>query len=264
MLYTEALQGLGRLGLVWAVFQQKRYNSVHKSVYGLSYDLYLLECVTNFISTYCSVLYRYSDLANVQFTNRYPLLYPSQGTGVPVSMALLVIDALLMIASAVVISQLWKYRATRNVEQGASLMLLGIFTSVVVFSYFTYACSLHNLPKSNSGRFGVFYIEHINYLWVIGNALSAFKYFPQLSLNWVGMSTKGFSPRYLKTSLISTIIIQVSNLFVSIDNLEFYEWPFNMTPRVVSALHLLALLLLFYQHNFAYAKNKPFLKRTYD
>lgn len=264
MLYTEAVQGIGRLGQVWAVIQQKRYNSMHKSIYGLSYDLYLLEFVTNFISVYCSVLYKFSGLTSLQFTNRFPLFYPSQGNGLPVSMALLFTDTLLLLVSAVVISQLWRYRATRNVEQGASIILLAIFTSIVVFSYFTYFCSLYNIPKSNSGKFGVFYIEHINYLWIIGNFLSAFKYFPQLSLNWMGMSTKGFSPRYLKSALFATIIVQASNLFTSIDGLDFYEWPFNMIPRAVSLMQLFALLLLFYQHHFAYAKNKPFLKRTYE
>lgn len=264
MLYTEVVQGLGKIGQLWALMQQKRYNSVHKSIYGLSYDLYLLEFATNFISIYCSVLYKFSSLANSQFINRFPLFYTSSGKGLPVSMALMFIDALLLMVSGLIISQLWRYRATRNVAQGASLMLLGIFTCTLVFSYFTYFCSQYNIPKSDTGKLGVFYIEHINYLWVIGNFLSAFKYLPQLSLNWMGMSTKGFSPKYLKSSLIAGLIVQAANLFTGIDGLEFYEWPFNMVPRIVSILQLLELSLLFYQHHFVYVRNKPFLKRIYE
>lgn len=233
-------------------------------MYGLSYDLYLMQFATYFISLYCTVIYKYSELAARQFSDRFPLYYSLNAEPIPISMPILLIDLVMLAVSSIVIFQLWKYRATRNVKQGTSLLLICIFLMILIFSYFTYICAEYNLPERNSGRFGVYYIEHVNYLWVIGQFLSAVKYLPQISLNWMGISTKGLSPKYLKISIIATSILQASNLCSFIDNLEFYEWPFNLTPRVVSFLQLIWLGIIYYQHYYAYAMNKPYLKRIYE
>ena len=232
-------------------------------MYGLSYDLYLMQFATYFISLYCTVIYKYSELAARQFSDRFPLYYSLNAEPIPISMALLLIDLVMLAVSSIVFFNCGNTELLETLSN-ESLLLICIFLMILIFSYFTYICAEYNLPERNSGRFGVYYIEHVNYLWVIGQFLSAVKYLPQISLNWMGISTKGLSPKYLKISIIATSILQASNLCSFIDNLEFYEWPFNLTPRVVSFLQLIWLGIIYYQHYYAYAMNKPYLKRIYE
>ena len=222
-----------------------------------------MQFATYFISLYCTVIYKYSELAARQFSDRFPLYYSLNAEPIPISMALLLIDLVMLAVSSIVFFNCGNTELLETLSN-ESLLLICIFLMILILSYFTYICAEYNLPERNNGRFGGYYIEYVNYLWVIGQFLSAVKYLPQISLNWMGISTKGLPPKYLKISIIATSVLQASNLRTFIDNLEFYQWSFNPTPRMVSFLQLIWLGIIYYQHYYAYAMNKPYLKRIYE
>ncbi|UCS23792.1 uncharacterized protein HLK63_M10241 [Nakaseomyces glabratus] len=159
-------------------------------------------------------------------------------------MPLLLIDLVMLAVSSIVFFNCGNTELLETLSN-ESLLLICIFLMILILSYFTYICAEYNLPERNNGRFGGYYIEYANYLWVIGQFLSAVKYLPQISLNWMGISTKGLPPKYLKISIVATSVLQASNLRTFIDNLEFYQWSFNLTPRVVSFLQLIWLGIIY-------------------
>lgn len=243
-----------------AILYQRRYNKLHHSIYGLSYDLFVLDLLGNCLSVYCTLNYRLSPLLRSQFAKRFPLFYPLDKNQVPISLLLLLKDLLIMAASALVIRQLVLYRATKHIYQGLSKICLIVLIISAIFAVFTYTCSCYDLPMSDSGRFGVFYLEHINYLWVIGNVLRAFRFLPQLTLNWMGSSTRGLSSKYvLITSLGNSIMLL--GLAILPQQIEFYRSPFNLTPVFVKAIETISLIGILYQAQYLYLGTKPYLPK---
>ncbi|GAV49531.1 hypothetical protein ZYGR_0P01750 [Zygosaccharomyces rouxii] len=243
-----------------AILYQKRYNKLHHSVYGLSYDLYLLEIVGQFLTIYCTINYRWSPLVRLQLSRRFPLFYPLDGSNIPISNPLLIKDVILTICGLLVLRQLMLYQSTKHIYQGFSttcMSIIGIFAS---FSMFTYFCACHNLPERDSGKFGVFYIEHVNYLWVIGNTIRAFKFLPQITLNWMGSCTRGISSKYIIVNSLACLLILVGSL-VSSPNKEFHQNAFNNCPWVVTLVQFLSLCAILYQAQCLYVKKKPYLPR---
>lgn len=243
-----------------AILYQRRYNKLHHSIYGLSYDLFVLEFLGNSLSIYCALNYRLSPLLRSQFAKRFPLFYPLDKNQVPISLLLLLKDTLIMAASALVIRQLILYRTTKHIYQGLSKICVFVLVISAIFSVFTYTCSCYNLPVSDSGRFGVFYLEHINYLWVIGNLLRAFRFLPQLTLNWMGSSTRGLSSKYVLINFLSNSIMLVG-LAILPKQIEFYRCPFNLTPVFVKTIESLSLVGILYQAQFLYLGTKPYLPK---
>lgn len=234
---------------------------MHRSIYGLSYDVYILEIWSRLISIYCTLHYLLSPLVRSQYAARFPLFYPLEaGITLPISLLLLLQDCMVIVCALTVLRQLTYYRSSKHIFQGLSYILLFTLGFIVCFTIFTYTCACHNLPYRNSGRFGIFYIEHINYLWVFGNLLAAVKYLPQVSLNWMGNSTVGVSSKYVLINLFSSILF-LTGYILWTPNEKFYEISFNIMPMSTGLTQFVLLVGLFYQAQFKYFGSKPFLPK---
>lgn len=213
-----------------------------------------------FLTVYCTINYKWSPLVRSQLSRRFPLFYPLTGPGIPVSNLLLIKDIVLIICSLLVLRQLLLYQSTKHIYQGFSttcLSILGIFSS---FSIFTYFCACYNLPEHDSGKYGVFYVEHINYLWIIGNTIRAFKFLPQLTINWMGFCTRGISSKYVIINSLGCLLILLESL-ASPTKKDFHQNIFNNCPWIVTLVQFLSLCAIFYQAQCLYVKNKPYLPR---
>ncbi|AQZ18607.1 YCL002C [Zygosaccharomyces parabailii] len=253
------LQCISGLLSITAVLYQKRYNRLHHSVYGLSYDLYILDIICHFLSVYCTMNYRWSPLVKSQLSKRFPLFY-SMGSSPPISFALFLKDLLFIISCFFVLRQLTVYRSTRHIYQGFSVICMFVLGLSGLFAIFTYVCACSNLPERDSGKLGVFYLEHINYLWVISYGLSAFKYVPQLTLNWMGSCTRGLSSKYITINLVACLIKLLSSIFPS--NKEFYEKAYNLCPCVVTLIQFTCLCGIIFQAQWLYMRNRPYLPKV--
>ncbi|CCH60974.1 hypothetical protein TBLA_0D04780 [Henningerozyma blattae CBS 6284] len=253
-------QFIGGLISTSAIHYQSRYNKIHRSIYGLSYDLYILEFFSHLVSIFCTLQYKFSPLISKQYAERFPLFYPQDdpATNLPISIILLLKDILISISSLAILKQLNKYRSSKHIFQGISIYCITSIIILIIFSILTFTCSRFYLPERNSGKFGIFYIEHINYLWVLGNFLSCCKFFPQISINYMGSSTIGFSSKYLVLYIIS-ILCQFLTLFG--DEKPFYRLEFNRTPFFTIIIQFISLMFLLYQAQFLYLNSRPYLPR---
>ncbi|SCU78781.1 LAMI_0A05908g1_1 [Lachancea mirantina] len=236
---------------------QRRYNRLHKSIYGLSYDLHVLNSCYDVISIYCSMNFLFSNLVRRQLSLRFPLFY-TDARNIPVSKLQLCISCLDLFCSILVVKQLHQYRKTQNINQGVSYLCLITIASSLIFGVFTFACSTLNLPI-DSGRFGVFYLEHVNYMWVIGTLLSSLKLFPQVTLNWSGMCTQGLSSKYVVLTLTSELLEALGMAFFQ--HQHWFEIPFNFRTRYDLSFNIISLVCILYQAQYLYLGAKRRLPR---
>ncbi|SCV04931.1 LANO_0G14576g1_1 [Lachancea nothofagi CBS 11611] len=235
-----------------AVLYQRRYNRLHKSIHGLSYDLYVLSFISYLFATYCGVNYLFSALVRKQLIQRFPVFFPQDNPEIPVSKSILLTDILNLVCSVVVLKQLMRYRYTKHEYQSVSFMCISVVVVCATFCVFTYACASLNLPLKDSGRFGVFYLEHINYSWVIGTFLSGFRLVPQIMLNYMGTSTQGVSSKFIILSIASVVLQLTVGLITR--NQPHYRMPLNGKPLYEPALHLVFLIFILYQAQYVYRR----------
>lgn len=205
--------------------------------------------------------YLWSPVVKSQLSKRFPLFYPANEIiAVPVSISLLLKDLLKLVTCTLVLRQLLIYRSTKNINQGVSSTCTLLLLIVSAFGVLTYACSCYNLPVSDSGRFGVYFIEHVNYMWVVGNIIQGLKYVPQLSLNWMGLCTRGISSRFILLSLLSESVIGLGSIIL-LQGTDFYRKPYNLTPDSVTIMKILCLSGILYQAQFLYLGRKSYLPK---
>lgn len=222
------------------------------SIYGLSYDLFIFDAFGQLVVIYFTSCYRYSLLAARQFSERFPLFYSEQQSQhVPINNVLFACDIILMISRLLILSQLLKYRTSKHIYQGISAVCFAFLISSLLFGVFTLEFSLYHLPYRNSGLFGVFYIEHINYLWVIGNVLRSIKFVPQISLNWMSNIVVGLSDKYIILNILSALFA-VAGYSLHQNQEEFYRIPFNNVPYLSLIFQCACLLFIIYQRYWLY------------
>ncbi|SCU90842.1 LAME_0E10220g1_1 [Lachancea meyersii CBS 8951] len=236
-----------------AILYQRRYNRLHKSVSGLSYDLYVLSFASYVLNVYCGLNYLCSGLVRKQLVRRFPVYFQRKVADIPVSTAILVADLLNLISTGAIIKQLVNYRRTKREYQSISYICISILAVCLIFCVFTHACASFNLPSRDSGRFGVYYLEHINYSWVLATLLSGVRLVPQVSVNFMGRSTQGLSSKFMLLSIASAVIQIVIEMCTHARSHPFT--PLNGKPIYEPALHLIFLLIVSYQVHKVY-RNK--------
>lgn len=221
--------------------------------------MYVLNLFSCCISIYCTLQYMFSPLVRNQLSRRFPLFYPRDETKVPISVGLLIAEFMNVFCVCLVLKQLIRYRSTQHIHQGLSIICVFVLLFAISFSIFTFACSSLYLPDQDMGRFGIFYLEHINYLWMIGNFLSAFHIVPQVTLNWMGSCTQGVSSKFVVLSMLSVLTAIIGNMLAGPK--IFYKIPFNHIPIFRSLSQLIFLSIILYQAQFAYLGRKPILPK---
>ncbi|CEP61737.1 uncharacterized protein LALA0_S03e09758g [Lachancea lanzarotensis] len=244
-----------------AALYQRRYNRLHKSISGLSYDFYVLSFTSYFLSVYSGLNYFFSTLLHKQLFRRFPIFFERNAKEIPVSATILLTDIANLICTSAVLKQLFDYRSTRRETQNVSLICTIIVAACAVFTVVTYECATWYLPDGNSGRFGVFYLDHVNYSWILATLLSSFRLLPQLTVNFMERSTQGISSKFVVLSTLSA----ASQLIVEIcfRRKSHPYMPLNGKPLFESLLNLLLLLAVNYQvHHVYWNQGHSLVKRT--
>lgn len=267
-------QIVGQFITVLALHYQKRYNRLHRSIYGLSYDTQWFQLLQHIISVYCSLNYRFNPIVRGQLQRRYPHLYAdpttNQPSNIPISWSMFIFDLLLSWNLFSLIRQLRRYGYTRHIHQGiSSLATFIILTFIVVFGittlWFAYWFGIHQ--NKDSGLLGIFWLDHINYLWLMSQVFHVWSFWPQLCINWMGKCCQGLSSRFVILSLLSSIIkfIGVTILNQKYDNTTgYYFWPFNLDGKYIIICELLSISLILLQAQYFYPNNKPYLPRQFE
>ncbi|SCU97967.1 LAFA_0G14532g1_1 [Lachancea sp. 'fantastica'] len=233
-----------------AVLYQRRYNRLHKSIAGLSYDLYVLSFTSYLLSVYCGFNYVFSTLLHKQLHQRFPVFFGQDKNKIPVSTTILLSDVVNLICASAVLKQLFDYRSSSRDAQHISLICVIIIAACAVFSVFTYACATLYLPGKDSGRFGIFYLDHVNYSWILATFLSSFRLMPQLTVNFMERSTQGISFKFVVLSTVSAIF-QLVVEFCNQKRTHPYT-PLNGKPLFEPLLNLIFLLSVIYQVHHVY------------
>ncbi|SCU98911.1 LADA_0H16116g1_1 [Lachancea dasiensis] len=235
---------------VAAVTYQRRYNRLHKSIKGLSYDSYVLSFVSNLLAIYSGLNYMFSPLVRKQLTRRFPIYYPSTDSRIPVSKLIMFGDILNLACTCAILEQLVRYRYTKCKLQSVSSICISTIVICIVLCVFSYACASIYLPYSDSGKYGIFYLEHINYIWVLGGFLSGFRLLPQITLNFMRRSTQGISSKFLVLSMLSSSLQLGFSL--TFHSQQQYRVPLNSKPIYDCVFQLIFLISLLCQAQYVY------------
>ena len=238
-----------------ALLYQRRYNKLHKSVYGLSYDTVILNLAKIFVDLYTSVNYKCNNTVINQLYARFPLFYHSWDD-IPISIPLLIGAICLFLANLSIWKQLRMYKATSHIHQGVSMtcivtvsILIGFIATLTLYLWYF---NIHHFA----------YLDHLNSIWVMGNMIGMMTLWPQICINWMGRCCMGISSRYI-LPLITADCVRIIGYYITLWNnsLKFWQWPYNSIPVIVTLAELLSLLMGFYQTHFVYIGNKPSLSK---
>lgn len=258
MIILLATQLLGTIISSFAVLYQRRYNKLHKSIYGLSYDTALLNIIALLVNIYVSINYKFNPIVNDQLYARFPIFYKGW-YDIPVSITLLIADVAQLFCYFVIWKQLSLYKVTRHIYQGISLICISVVFIMVGFIgtltlYFSFF-DVHHFV----------YLDHLNIIWVMGNGIKSVTLCSQICINWMGQCCVGVSSRYIITAIVANIIQFIGFIASNTNNnINFWEWPFNSIPILITSTELICLFIIFYQAEFVYRGNKPSLPKQID
>lgn len=263
------------VGLI-AIQYQKRYNKLHRSIYGLSYDTQWFQFLAHLLMVYCALNWRWNPIVKQQLQKRYPLFYGNEiefGDGsehnvdVPISYVMIVLDFLLCCNMWTLIRQLKKYGYTRHIHQGIStlasmIMIVLVFIFGIMSLWFAYWFGVHQ--GKDSGLLGIFWLDHVNYLWLTAQIFHVWAFWPQICINWMGQCCQGLSSRfvilYLFGSIIKFVGVYLSS-FIQGNEIPFYLWPFNLQGKFVITMEFISIIIILLQAQYFYPSNKPHLQR---
>ena len=193
MLVLLVTQIVGSVLASVALHYQRRYNALHNSIYGLSYDTTLLSIVKSIVVLYTVLSYKFNPTVREQLYRRFPLFYNSWDD-IPVSTPLLLAEGMLLISHLRIWRQMSLYKRTRHTHQGVSLIAL-IFLSVflVVPAILTLYLSYFNI-------YHFAYLDHLNIMWVMGQIIGTMVLCSQICINWMGSCCAGVSSRSVTVS----------------------------------------------------------------
>ncbi|CCK71906.1 uncharacterized protein KNAG_0I01150 [Huiozyma naganishii CBS 8797] len=244
-----------------AVHYQKRYNRLHRSIYGLSYDTQSLTVAYRAVSVYCSLLYKCNGTVRGQLTRRWPRFYALSGPGAPVQPWIVLADLAVLASLLGLIRQLAAYNHTRHVHQGYSFIAWANFTLTLgALGVGSLLCALWRGPRG-PGLLGLFLLDHVNFTWVIGQYICAVALWPQICINWMGTCCSGISSRFVVVSLVGALVRVFTNTNVG-NNVPFYRWPYNVTTRLANYIELVSLCIILLQAQKVYVHNKPRLPKV--
>ncbi|SMN21930.1 similar to Saccharomyces cerevisiae YCL002C Putative protein of unknown function [Maudiozyma saulgeensis] len=251
-------QLVGNVLSIMAVLYQRRYNKLHKSVYGLSYDSAVLTIARLSVDLYTSLNYKFNIYVRTQLYARFPLFY-KDWDDIPISISLLITNVGLLIAYLSIWKQLTLYKATSHTHQGVSMICIA---TLVVFLGITGTATFY-LYYFNAHHF--MYLDHLNILWIMGNMIGMVTLCPQICINWMGRCCSGISSRYILTLFVADCIRWIGYVVSAMKgSVEYWNWPFNSIPIVTTSAELLGLSVILYQAQVVYIGHKPTLPRIHE
>lgn len=183
-----------------------------------------------------SISYNLQEITRLQYANRFPI-HPQ----VPFSKTIFHTTILELILLVVLSCQCLKYRKSKHCYQSISTALMFILCSFTGITLIILYCGLMNVPRI--GRYGLFYIDLIDWFWLCGSLAGSFKYCPQVSkaisflllasalltqlfeiaLNWIGLNVKGIANLSLHIDCLTVFILALTKALQSKE--KFYLEP---------------------------------------
>lgn len=130
-----------------------------------------------------SLLYLKQSIVKEQYSKRFPI-YPQ----VKISKSIHSVTLAEIFLVAILAYQCIKYRNSRHIFQSVSKSLLGLVISSIAITAIVLYCSTVNLPEP-MGKYGLFYIDFVDLLWVWGFISGSFKFCSQVCIDYFGELT---------------------------------------------------------------------------
>ncbi|CCF60010.1 hypothetical protein KAFR_0I02310 [Kazachstania africana CBS 2517] len=238
-------QFISQLLNVFALQSQIRFNRLHKSIYGISYDYYILETLICIASIYYSTNYQFNTTARSQLMLRYPVWFETESLSSVISNVLIILEVSRLVGLFLVDRQLRLYYRTKHEFQGYST----ICRIVIGTFWLLFVVSIIIIFKIKSGK--LFVLDHFDITWTLTQLLKIGSLWPQICINWMTRSCKGMSINFIKFSIISNIIIVLGILVENKNNFQF-QLPFNSEVLFVTLIRLINMLIVLYQQQFLY------------
>lgn len=247
----------------WAAWNyQYKYNRLHKSVFGLSFDTQWLIHTHLSLQILSAWNYKSNWIVVRQLQNRYPLFYHEKHS-IPISWGVFIVQLAQWYRVCGILRQLYTYWDTIHIHQGVSLgctlvnMLFVILGGATTW-WFAWWFGTHR--GKDSGLLGIFWLDHINYLWLVSQCFRMTYLWPQISINWMGQCCRGVSSRFIVISTVTTLVKILVCFWLS-HNQQWYYYPFNVTTQFVNIIEFCSLGVILFQSQYLYLYNKPYLKR---
>ena len=220
--------------------RQLQHNKSKKSVYGSSFDFFLLNYIGFLTRTIYSLFHAVNVTCQLQYARRFPV-HPR----INVNMVVLAIDCVTSVVSFGIMLQFFHYRKTRNIYQGLSPFAAAVCAVfLLLFLYVLYCC-----VKS---RLKIVFLDVIDTLWLISTCANTFKLIPQVWINFLARCTLGLDLWFLPLQLMAATFMSCS----VVNNLNWWEAPVNMNSWWSLYVYMGMLLLLSAQ-GYIYKSNKP-------
>lgn len=212
-----------------------------KSVFGLSYDFFLLSLVDYLTGVLCGICYLLDSIGQL-----YGARFPVYST-ISVSKSLLLVDCLKSVFCLLIVIQLGKYESTKRKDQEFSPLCKSfLLTSGLVFLWFQILVF--------QGKHSLNQLDIVDFIWCYNLILKSGKYLPQVFMNWTTQSCYQ-NGRSIDYQLASMVLLILSKPFV-IRHVEWYAIPVNYYNSVVYLTISLPLIMLLKHHKRIYVYNK--------
>ncbi|KAK6465967.1 hypothetical protein DFJ63DRAFT_38982 [Scheffersomyces coipomensis] len=232
---------------------QIKYNKAKKSIYGISYDYYVLNTINKLLALIVSLNYTYNSTIIMQYKARYPV-----HSLAVISPIIIIIDCGLLLTNGLILSQLFIiYARTKNVNQNVSgfnmlflSFLLGGF--LIVSKYYWFAELTFN------------YLDLINYLWLVSWLIAIVELCPQLVMNWFDDCCVGLHPQWLSFEIISLILNLTGWSMINLHfNVPWYQLPINYHGWCYLVMRSILLIIFSLQQFKCYKGKRPTLELYY-
>ena len=241
----------------YGIYSQYKYIKRRRSVYGLSIDMIFGMFFSELLEIYLyAINFKFSNLSKLQYSQRYPLVYDTNGNNIPVSFFLLLNNIISVTLLFFIIKQFKSYYKTENIHQGLSKVFI-VYIFLIIFLAFASFCICGN---KLTGRLNINYIDHLDILLIFQKYfLSSFNMAPQLSLNFMCQYTLGLSSKFELLLGVSTLLHVIENLILlHSDKLKvvWFKIPINFQSLYTSCWNLLFISILLLQSHYFYLNNK--------
>lgn len=120
--------------------------------------------------------YQTQNVTKSQYAKRFPL-FPTINVD-PIQSAT---DVVIITLNLLIICQFMKYRFTSHQFQNISHGLIIYLGLGFLISFWIFYNTFQNLPQKQMGKYGFFYLDFIDFIWLFGVITDMIKLCPQVS-----------------------------------------------------------------------------------